>query len=236
LVPGSSLHEVLALCEKPCEIGAMSGDRGRQKSLAKHKKKRELVKKKEAQRRLAAPSLAESLIRRASTLPHGPTYISSNWSDDSQSIPSLVSIVVTRQMPDGTLMPGVALVDRTCLGVKNGFVGRPVTRSELDGFLARMDEAQGGMEACELLVAQSVVFHALDYARSLGFQPNPDFSEPFFGPRPDALLATPYCRPEKPIYVSGPDDDVGFVLAQLNKVVGPGNYELTAALTPGLLG
>lgn len=214
----------------------MSGDRGKQKSLAKHKKKRELARKKEDQRRLAAPSLTESLIRRASTFPHGPTYISSTWRDESEAMPPLVSVVVTRQMPDGTLLPAVALVDRTCLGIKNGFPSRPVTRFELEGLLARIGESQGGMEACELLVAQSVVYHALDYARSLGFQPNRDFAEPLFGPRPDALLMTPHARPERPIYVSGPDDDVELILAQLNKVVGPGNYKMMAALTPALPG
>jgi hypothetical protein len=213
----------------------MPADRGHQKSLAKHKKKRELAKKTAQQRRLSAPSATELLMRKALTYPQGPTYISSNWRDTSELMPPLVSVVVTRQLPDGTLVPGVAMVDRTCLGVKNAFMGRPVARVELDEFLERMSEAHGGMEPCDLLLAQSVVYHALDYARSLGFLPNPDFPEPLFGPRPTALLATPYHKPERPIYVSGPDDDAAMILAQLDKAVMPGNYEVSAGVTPHAL-
>ncbi len=37
------------------------------------------------------------------------------------------------------------------------------------------------MVPCELAVAQSIVYNALDYAASLGFEPHPDFPEPLFG-------------------------------------------------------
>src|SRR5258706_7798586 len=80
------------------------------------------------------------------------------------------------------------------------------------------------MEGCDVLLAQSLTFNAVDYARELGFSPNADFHESLLGPRPEVLLATPWSRPEKPIYVSGPDDDALRIMAQLQRATG-GNFE-----------
>ncbi len=125
------------------------------------------------------------------------------------------------------MVPSIALVDRTCLGVKNAFVAKPIAEVELPAMLAQMGSTHpGGMVPCDWLVAQSVVLHAVDYARSLGFAPHRDFPEPLFGPRPEALLDTPLAHPARPFYVSGPDDAVARVIAQLDAAVGPGNYDV----------
>jgi len=194
-----------------------------QKRQEKHKKRRELARRRDQDRaaRLALPTNKTRLIQRASSFPHGPAFISPEWRESSDAIPGLVSIVVTRRAPSGLLVPGLALVDRTCLGVKRGFVGRPATPLELMDFLNEMARGHGDdMEQCDLLVAQSVLYHALDFARSLGFAPDPDFPEPLFGPRPEALLDTPRARPSRPIYVPGPDDDELAIVAKLHRAVG----------------
>ncbi|MCK6590109.1 MAG: hypothetical protein L6Q76_21270 [Polyangiaceae bacterium] len=128
--------------------------------------------------------------------------------------------MVTRRAPGGALIPAIALVDRTCLGVKNGFVGRPGNTLDLMGYLDTLGRTHGGMEECDLLVAQSVLYHAIDFAHSLGFAPHHDFPEPLFGPRPEELLDTPYARPSRPIYASGPDDDAIKIIRQLRWAVG----------------
>jgi len=134
-------------------------------------------------------------------------------------------VLVTRNGPSSIVVPALALCDRTCLGIKNAFVAKPILDVELGPMVARIGAAhQAGMMECDPLLAQSVVFHALDYARSLGFAPHKDFPEPLFGPRPANLLETPLGRPERPIYVSGPDDRVAQILAHLDATVGPGNY------------
>jgi hypothetical protein len=76
------------------------------------------------------------------------------------------------------------------------------------------------MEDCEPLLAQSIVFHAVDYAAKLGFAPNQDFHEPLVGPRPVELLATPWASSERPLYIPGPDDNVARILHQLESAVG----------------
>jgi len=45
----------------------------------------------------------------------------------------------------------------------------PMSADELQEFVEEVGAVHGGMEECGRLLAQSVVFHALDYARELGF-------------------------------------------------------------------
>jgi hypothetical protein len=170
------------------------------------------------------------ILRQAALLPMGRCFMSANWIEDDAGQSGLVSVIVTRKAPGEIVVPGIALVDRTCLGVKNGFVARPILEAELDPFLLKVGDAHGsGMASCSPLLAQSVVYHAIDYARSLGFEPHKDFPEPLFGPRPEALLDTPLARPERPFYVAGPDDPVGRILDHLAARLGPGGFEFVAS-------
>ena len=201
----------------------MPASHGKQKQAEKQKKKRELARRSAARTAPAAPSTA-AILRQAMLLPRGPTYISASWKRAGN--PELVTILATRKAPGGVFLPGIALVDRTCLGVKNGFVATPVAAAQLSAMVARLGEAHTEvLEPCDVLVAQSVLYHAIDYARSLGFEPHRDFPEPIFGPRPETLLDTPYARPDRPSYISGPDDDVRRVLARLEAAVGPGGFD-----------
>ena len=160
----------------------------------------------------------------ASGLPFGPAWVSAALHGDNE-LPLLVKVVVTRRLAGGVLLPHVALVDRTCLGIKNAFVMKPAGEAEVAQRVASMGRDGDPLKQCEPLLAQSVVFHALDYARSLGFGPHPDFEQALFGPRPELLLDTPLARPSRPFFASGPDDDVDAVLRRLDGTVGPDNYE-----------
>jgi hypothetical protein len=168
----------------------------------------------------------DALVREAAGYPQGPAFLSGDWAEDDAKMPRLVTVVVTRSVPGGFVVPSIALVDRTCLGIKNAFVARPFAASQLPAFIAKIGQAMPeGMRPCELLTAQSIVYHALDYARALGFEPHEDFPEPLFGPRPERLLETPLAHLERPVYLSGPDDDVEDVIDQLDATVGKGKYD-----------
>lgn len=67
-----------------------------------------------------------------------------------------------------------------------------------------------------------MIFHALDYAASLGFAPHRDFVATLVGTRPETLVDTPLARPERPIFVPGPDDDVARIVGVLTAKVGTG--------------
>lgn len=204
----------------------MSNERKQQKKREEKRKKREAIKTKNRKLQQGLPTSLQGAIRHAVSYPFGPTYVSAGWNvtEGERELP-LVTVVVTRVLPDKRIVPGVALVDRTCLGIKNGFAQLPMTVAEF----ARLVDGIGlsyfaPMETCDLLLGQSIVFNAIDYARSLGFMPHPDFPAPLFGPRPEVLIDTPYARPEKPMYFAGPDDDVARITAQLERAVGPGNF------------
>jgi hypothetical protein len=84
------------------------------------------------------------------------------------------------------------------------------------------------LQRCEPQVALSAIYHAIEYARTLGFSPHKDFEESLLGPRPTELLDTPMSTPPRPIYWSGPDDDVTGILQQLTSAVGEGNYQFVS--------
>jgi hypothetical protein len=140
-----------------------------------------------------------------------------------------VTVVVTRRVR-GLLVAEVVIVDRTCLGVKNAMSFPLITEADL---LEHLDALAGGgteFRDCEPLEAQSVVFHALDYARSLGFFAHEDFEVALFEPRPASLSDTPLAKLTRPIYISGPDDDVPMILDHLDRQLGQDNYEFLAGI------
>jgi hypothetical protein len=204
----------------------MPSSHGKQKQQDKQRKKRDLARQRHARRPPVHPG-REALLRQAAELPHGPAFVSADFVETRMDPPRLVSVIVTRRAPGGIVLPSLALVDRTCLGVKNGFVAEPMSAPVFAEFARQVGQAhEGGMVACELSVAQSIVFHAVDYAASLGFEPHPDFPEILFGPRPVPLRPTPLARPPRPFWVRGPGDDAEAILAALDEAVGEGNYDV----------
>lgn len=204
------------------EATKAGSDRRRQKKLEKTRKKRELAKK--DARKLEAKYQGASLLRLAASAPFGPCWVSAAL-DEAEVPPALIPVLVTRRVR-GQLLGSLALVDRTCLGVKNANLLALQSEQELLEFVNRVSLRLGELRDCEPSEAQAVVFHAIDYAASLGFSPHPDFEASLFSPRPESLRETPLAHPERPFYASGPNDDVDMIVAQLDRVVGAGNYDL----------
>jgi hypothetical protein len=211
----------------------MPSNPGKQKQAARQKKKREAARRAHAPRPSLSPS-REALLRKAADLPPGPSWVSADFTMTRMDPPRLVTVVVTRKGPGGVYLPALALLDRTCLGVKNAFVAEPLGEYELGSFIADVGTAhEGGMVPCELSVAQSLVWHAVDYAASLGFEPHQDFPEVLFGPRPEVLVDTPLAKPARPFWVRGPDDDAEEILATLEDACGEGNFDVAQIVGPG---
>ncbi|MCU0686838.1 MAG: hypothetical protein MUF34_32095 [Polyangiaceae bacterium] len=176
-------------------------DKRRQKKLEKHKKKRQL----------AAPS--------------GPYWVGGDFRS-AEHPPPLLTVVTLRTLADGREIVATALVDRSCLGIKNGFV-REVGPGEWANLQERLRESHGGvLEEVDAATALSIVHHAIAYGRRFGFEPHPDFPAGVF-PRPEVLVDTAWANSPFPIYISGPDDDVPAILRKLNATAGQGRYHFT---------
>jgi len=157
------------------------------KKLEKKRKQRESSKKQARALDARRPDAKQTLIKLAAQQPFGACWISARggMSEDV----GLVSVIVTRQLSDGRLLPGVVLLEPSFRGVKSAFAAPAMQRAELEDWVRRMEASAGAMERCEPEVAQRLVFDAIDRARALGFEPDPDFPAPLFGPRPAALAA-----------------------------------------------
>ncbi len=124
------------------------------------------------------------------------------------------------------------LVDTWCLGVKNALGPRYVRLLEFEALRRqcfRLWESDG--IAVPLESAQHLVLGAVEYARSLGFEPHPDFTRarPALGPwhGPSAIT---FGKDGKPFYINGRYDDPQAVLATLERSVGHDNFDFVVSL------
>ncbi|HEU4539344.1 MAG TPA: hypothetical protein VFS00_34730 [Polyangiaceae bacterium] len=209
-------------------------DKRRQKKLEKHKKKRQLAA---ARARRQLSSLApgyKALVRAAAAAPPGPYWVGGDFRS-TEHPPPLLTVATLRTLPGGRTVVATALLDRTCLGVKDAYA-REISEGEWLAMKEDLRQAHNGaFEEVDAATALSLVHHAVDYARRLGFEPHPDFPAAVFGPRPEPLADTAWANSPFPIYISGPDDDVGAVLRRLNAAVGQGRYHFTPGEMGGLL-
>lgn len=195
----------------------------RDKKAAQKKKEREVARR-DAHKSSAASSYATSLRLAHASTEAGPAFMTREWMSEE---PRLVNVIVTRVLPNGSFFAHCILVDRTSLGVKNAFSTGPLTKDELDDIVEEVGAVhhEAGIEPVQQIVAQSVVFHALDYAKSLGLEPHPDFDPQLLGPRPDTLADTPLAKPARPVFIPGQEDDVDAIVDKLEKAVGPDGFD-----------
>lgn len=200
----------------------MSNQHKQQQKLAKKRKQREQAKKEARKAAVAKPAPELNYLARASQYPPGPCFLSEGY--DDLRAPALVVALVSRVVPNGRVVFGMLFVDRACLGVKDATVH--VTES-VETLRAHADEISSDQPLVEVPFARvaSLVHAALDYAAGLGFAPHRDFLPGLLEPRPVPLEETPWAKPERPLYVQGPEDDAARILAQLTQRLGPEGFD-----------
>ena len=85
--------------------------------------------------------------------------------------------------------------------------------------------------AAPLDLAQNLVHGAVEYARTLGFDPAPDCdaTRDHFGPWSGQGAIT-FVRDGKPIFIQGPHDNTASIVSRLRRSVGPDNFEYLIAV------
>jgi hypothetical protein len=138
----------------------------------------------------------------------------------------LVSVLVAREEARGRVSVCGYLVDVYCLGVKDVIGPRVMDRHGVFEFTRSFFDAyQAQPLAAPVELAQHLVFGAVEYARSLGFGPAPDFDTtaahlgPWTGPS-----AIGFGRDGKPFFVQGPRDSATGILKTLERSVGRDNF------------
>lgn len=148
-----------------------------------------------------------------------------DWADieDAEDGPSGVACVLIARRDRGSRVSVCGyLVDVYCLGVKNAIGPEVMPERDLytfrrSYFAAFPDEP---LEA-PVELAQHLVFGAVEYARSLGFDPHPDFAAAegalgsWTGPS-----AIEFGCGGKPYYVEGPYDNTNHIMETLGRTVG----------------
>ncbi|HET9254367.1 MAG TPA: hypothetical protein VFO16_04080, partial [Pseudonocardiaceae bacterium] len=138
-------------------------------------------------------------------------------------------VVARRHRPRRVSVCGY-LVDAYCLGVKNALGPEIMNDRDLPGFLDMF--FRGYNEApvdAPLELARHLVWGAIDYARSLGFSPHPDF-EPasgHLGTWQETSDIT-FGRDGVPFFIQGPYDNLAAITRTLTRSVGAGNFHLMA--------
>lgn len=202
--------------------------RRRQKSLERKAAKRK--QKKHVITRQATPTTFRASLRAAAKWPLLECLATKNWQNPGE----LIQIIVARESPDGEVAVGVFLVDLGCLGVKNAYAKLLSYRDEYQDLVREPTTARQPMAPMHLNLAAKIVREGIEYARSLGFTPNRDYPDAAIllgDADPDAVRTPiPLGKDGKPFFVNGPYDNVPKIMNQLERAVGPGNFEFIAAL------
>jgi hypothetical protein len=194
------------------------------RAAKRHAKQQEVAKEKHL-------TLAEHLTA-ATRFP-----ILHSWATADLWTEGLGWVCLSRQLPNSLVAYAVFLVDRYCLGVKNaiaGVRGRFTYDSEI------VSKMRSDFTSKELHPAavRKLVESAVQYARSLGLQPHPDYHKAklIFGDI-DAGQCTEefeFGKDGKPFFVAGPRDNperCRQILKALDQSCGQGGFDFLIPLT-----
>ncbi|MBI3689111.1 MAG: hypothetical protein HY241_17535 [Actinobacteria bacterium] len=138
----------------------------------------------------------------------------------------LAKVLIARQERASRATVCGFLVDVYCLGVKDAIGPLTMSAGSVSAYSRDFFRAfDVPPRAVALDLAQHLVHGAVAYARSLGFEPAPDFAvtAPYLG-RPATPTPIHFGREGSPFYISGPYDNPRAVIQTLEATAGAGNY------------
>lgn len=181
---------------------------------------------KKSQKLAALPPKPLGGMALASTWLIHEVLIAPTWNEQGH----LALILVARRSPtSGKIAAGSFLVDLACLGVKSAQYKFYKTATEYNAEIRRHTLRIQPLVPASFDLAAKIIMTGLDYAESLGFKPDPIFTQAQYllgGANPLAeATPVPTGGPEgKPLFVNGPYDNVAKIMAQLQNSVGEGNF------------
>jgi hypothetical protein len=206
-----------------------SDPRKRQKKLEKKTAKRK--EKRHVQLREQSAGLGDRLAA-AAKFP-----ILDSWVTDTVESEGLGWVILSREIPNGTVAVANFLVDRYCLGVKNVHA-EILGRASYDHKYARRMRSELPSKAVAPADARKLLEEAAAYARKLGFAPHPDYLKALtlFGAvnAADSTATYEFGKDGQPFYVSGPNDTPERsrqIITILTNSCGPGNFHYMVGMS-----
>ncbi len=169
-------------------------------------------------------------LRQARRFPIHECLINPSWQEQG-----LATILVSRRQPDDHLAFGVFLVDIFCLGLKNTFANVDFSESRYAREVVGSVYEQQASEPCDSELAQQIIYGAIAYARQFGFKPNKDFrlsQHLLDAPETISPSDIEFGKDGKPLFISGPDDNVQKILHQLKAMAEEGQYDYLCQVAP----
>ena len=211
-------------------------DRERQARILKKRRKEKARHQARRRHTSSEGSQARRVLRHAREYPVQDCLISANWREEG-----LAQILISRRQPNGRYLFGVFLVDVYCLGLKNTFCNANFVESEFRTSVRERLTRETGFVPCDMDLALTIIYGGIDYAAQFGFKPQEDFDvsqcvldpKDSFTPRDDVTFG----KDGRPFFVSGPDDNVARIVAQLRATEGEGNFDFLSsdsAQMPGM--
>jgi hypothetical protein len=157
----------------------------------------------------------EEILKGADKLPiHECLIADTEWEQHGLAV-----LYVSRKVLDCRFTCGFYLVDTLCLGVKNTFAKANLDRDQMLDFRRQVAHAHT-FTPYDYEDARSLILGAIDYAASLGFQPNEDWRDSRHIVEADRPYVRKfrYGKDGKPLYVQGPHDDVRSIMSKLATV------------------
>ena len=191
---------------------------------SRNRKKRNHKRSGHGERQLGA-----FLIRQTAQFPIRECRINDDWGEKR-----MATIHFARNRSDGRVAIAAFNVDLGCLGIKSAFAHPAISVAEYESGLLPGQAA--GHVRCDPAFAVKLIQGAYEYARQLGFEPDPDYhyARQIFGDiDPTSCPFTiAYGVGGKPFYVAGPYDNVERILNQLSRRVGPDGFHFIAPFGP----
>ena len=186
----------------------------RQKDVARKKKLTGLAS-------LASLSIKRTILE-ARKLPIYECLVNPSWKEKGLAV-----VTVSRRQFDDNLVFGVYLVDIFCLGLKNTFCNANSSMWRYQTELRRQTYRDEDPVKCPVSLAHQIIYGAIDFSAQFGFKPNKDFklSQYVLKDR-DAIKPgenVEFGKNGRPFYIAGPDDNVQYVMRQLQSRAGRGD-------------
>ena len=178
-----------------------------------------------------APKLspAKYIRQKARDLPVYECLVNDGWEEGQ-----LANVVVARQHTNGNITAGLFLVDLLCIGVKDTTWFFNISMLKYQEMIDNFMETSEGVDTIDYNLAHNIIYAGIEFAADYEFEPHKDFTSItqyiLYEDSDNIPLIEIDCGMEGlPAYMQGPlhsKAEANRVIAQLERVAGPGNYYL----------